>query len=457
MNRKVLEDLLTYAISTGADFAEIYIEKLAQTVYKVFDSKLDTISTSNSKGVGVRISKDDEIYYASTNDINKNKIKELINNIIGNIKGSSNRQVKLSRKKSVYPKIIQQHKEFSIEEKKAKLLEYDGIARKQSELITQVSTSFYEIDKNFTIANSNGKYVSSSEVLTRVIANIYAEKNNEKESQYTYYGAAKGYEILNDIDFTSYIIKAAKTAVEKLDAKDFKGGQLPVVINHGFGAVIFHEACGHGLEATSVATKSSVFSDDFGKKIASEKVTLIDDGTIEGSWGTNIFDDEGEKTKKNILIENGILKSYLVDSLNSNKMNHVSNGCSRRASYQYAPTSRMSNTYLSPGNDSIEDMIKSIKLGVYCEEMSGGVVQPTTGDFNFAVETAWLIENGKISHRIKGITLIGNSKEILKNVEMVSSDLKIESGFCGSKSGIIPVTIGQPTIKISSILVGGKE
>ena len=138
-------------------------------------------------------------------------------------------------------------------------------------------------------------------------------------------------------------------------------------------------------------------------------------------------------------------------------MNHESNGCGRRESYQYAPTSRMSNTYLAPGNDKIEDMIKSIELGVYCEQMSGGTVEDSTGEFNFAVDTAWLIENGKISHRIKGITLIGNSKEILKNVEMVSSDLKLQSGFCGSRSGIIPVTVGEPTIKVSSILVGGKE
>lgn len=457
MNKKTLEELLSYAVSTGADFAEIYIEDSTQTSYKVLDSKLDSILTSNSRGVGVRISKNEEVYYTSTNIINKKRVKELIKNIIVNINGDSNKKIKLLRKKSIYPKISKPHNDFSIDCKKKKLLEYDTIARKQSKLIAQVSVSFVEIDKDYTIANSNGKYISSGEILTRVTAIVYAEKDDKKAQQSVFSGAAKGYEILDDIDFSSEITKAAKTAVEKLDAKDFKGGLLPVVINNGFGAVIFHEACGHGLEATSVATKSSVFSNDLGKKIASEKVTLIDDGTIEGCWGSNIFDDEGEKTKKNILIENGVLKSYLVDLLNSNKMNHESNGCGRRESYQYAPTSRMSNTYLAPGNDKIEDMIKSIELGVYCEQMSGGTVEDSTGEFNFAVDTAWLIENGKISHRIKGITLIGNSKEILKNVEMVSSDLKLQSGFCGSRSGIIPVTVGEPTIKVSSILVGGKE
>ena len=160
---------------------------------------------------------------------------------------------------------------------------------------------------------------------------------------------------------------------------------------------------------------------------------------------------------KNILIENGVLKNFLVDKNNAKKMKLDSNGCGRRQSYLFAPTSRMSNTYLKPGTDTFEDMLKSIKLGVYCEKMSGGTVNPSTGDFNFAVDTARLIENGKLGKRIKGITLIGNSKDILKNVEMIADDLKLSAGYCGSKSGMIYVTIGQPTIKVSKILVGGKE
>ena len=206
-----------------------------------------------------------------------------------------------------------------------------------------------------------------------------------------------------------------------------------------------------------MAPHLSVFSDDLGKKIASPKVTLIDDGTIAGAWGSSIIDDEGNPTQKNVLIDKGILKSYLVDHFNSKQMKQTINGCGRRQDYHYSTTSRMSNTYLAPGTDKVDDMIKSIKLGVYCERMSGGSVNPSTGDFNFAVDTARLIEDGKIKELLKGITLIGNSKEILKNVEMVSDDLKISAGYCGSKSGTIPVTIGQPTIKVSKIIVGGKE
>ena len=232
---------------------------------------------------------------------------------------------------------------------------------------------------------------------------------------------------------------------------------MPVVIAPGFGAVIFHEACGHGLEATSVAPNLSIFSNQLGKKVGSDKVTLIDDGTIVGAWGSNIIDDEGGKTQRNILIENGILKNYLIDKYNSKKMKMSSNGCGRRESYEYSPTSRMSNTYLAPGSDTVENMIKSVDYGIYCKKLSGGQVNTTTGDFNFGVEAGYLIENGKITDRVKGLTLIGNGKDILNNVEMVGSDLEINDGYCGSKSGMVPVTCGQPTIKVSKMLVGGKE
>ena len=250
--------------------------------------------------------------------------------------------------------------------------------------------------------------------------------------------------------------KALQTK-EKLTAKNIKGGEMPVIIGSGFGAVIFHEACGHGLEATSVAPKLSIFTELENKRVGTNKVTLIDDGTLAGEWGSNIIDDEGEITQKNILIENGILTSFLIDKYSNIKMNKTSNGCGRRESYEYAPTSRMSNTYLAPGTDTLEDMIKTIKHGVYCKKLSGGQVNTTTGDFNFGVDAAYVIKDGKIGSRIKGVTLIGNGKDILNQVEMVGNDLSLGDGYCGSKSGMVPVTCGQPTIKVSKILVGGKE
>ena len=456
MNKKDYEELLTLAMSTGADFAEIYVEDGKTLSYRVLDSKLDGIGSSTTRGMGIRLIKDNDYYYTSTNNLSMENIKNIIKNLIKNLSGTSTKKIQLNDLEEVYPKIEIPHDQYPVEKKKKYLLNMDKKVREVSSLITQVSLTFLEDDKEYLIANSEGKYIKSKNCVTRYMCNVYVEDKDKKANEFTDYAQGKGYEILNQ-DLESQSIKTANTAIEKLYAVDFKGGELPVVIAPGFGAVIFHEACGHGLEATRVAPKISVFSNDLGKKIATQKVTLIDDGTIPNAWGSNLIDDEGNPTQKNILIENGILKNFLVDKLHSKDMKLSANGCGRRESYQYAPTSRMSNTYLKPGNDKVEDMIKSIKLGVYCQRMSGGSVNPATGDFNFAVDTARLIEDGKLTKMIKGITLIGNSKDILKNVEMVSSDLLLSGGYCGSKSGTIYVTIGQPTIKVSKILVGGKE
>lgn len=457
LNKKQLEELLGIATSTGAEFAEIYMEATINKIYRVNDSKLDDIYINPEKGVGIRIVHNGNTYYSSTNDFSMKNLREICYEMSKNFNDKINKNIKLQKLIIKKHNIKIEHDDFNVVDKKNLLLNLDKIIREYSDLITQVSLGFVECDKNFVIANTQGKYIESNSCNTRYICKVMTARNEIKENSFADYAAGKGYEFLKEVDLEKISLDCARIAVEKLDAIDFEGGELPVVMCPGFGAVIFHEACGHGLEATSVAPKLSVFSEDLGKKIASEKVTLIDDGTIEGAWGSNLIDDEGEATQKNILIENGILKSYLVDKNNSKKMNTKSNGCGRRQNYLYAPTSRMSNTYLAPGNDKVEEMIKSIDLGVYCERMSGGSVNPATGEFNFAVASAFLIEKGKITHRIKGITLIGTSKEILKNVEMVSDDLKIDGGYCGSKSGTIFVTIGQPTIKVSKILVGGKK
>lgn len=457
MKKEEFEKYLNIALSTGADFAEVYYEKAKYTTYKLNDSKLDAINNDNTLGIGIRIVKNDECYYASTNNLEETNIISHIKKLLCNFEKEEAKTIVLNNLLDKTQEAKIPHSKYSIKSKKDLLFSMDNVARNYSKLVTQVSSGIIECDREFIIANSNSNFIKSNSTITRIIASIYVEKDGHKEHDFTDYAAGKGYEILNEFDIEKMILDATKTAIKKLDAKDFKGGELPVVIAPGFGAVIFHEACGHGLEATSVAPKLSVFSNDLNKKIASDKVTLIDDGTIIGAWGSSIIDDEGNETKKNILIENGILKSYLVDEMHEKRMNQRANGCSRRESYHYAPTSRMSNTYLAPHNDKIEDMIKSIKLGVYCERMSGGSVSPSTGDFNFAVETARLIKDGELKEYLKGITLIGNSKDILKNVEMVSDDLVISAGYCGSKSGLIPVTIGQPTIKVSKILVGGRE
>ena len=457
MEKKQYEELLNILLSTGADFAEIYYEDVKNKIYDFNTSKLDAINTNNRKGIGFRIFDNEDYYYASSNILSFDNLKETAKRLSEKIKRKSNKKVILSDMKDETMKVKIPHNEYSTEKKKEIFKKIDEKIRKKYKEITQVYLGFIENNKTFIIANSDGSFIKSNSIRTRYSCITYAEKGEIKERENFVIGRRKGYEILEDFDIEKESLNTAKSNIEKLSAKEFKGGEMPVVIGPGFGAVIFHEACGHGLEATSVAPKLSIFTNQVGEKVASEKVTLIDDGTIECAWGSSIIDDEGEKTQKNILIENGVLKEYLVDKISSKKMKNKSNGCGRRESYEYAPTSRMHNTYLAPGNDKFEDMISSIKLGVYCKKLSGGQVNTTTGDFNFGVDVAYKIENGKITDRIKGVTLIGNGKTILNDVEMVGNDLELGDGYCGSKSGMVPVTCGQPSIKVSKILVGGKE
>ena len=250
--------------------------------------------------------------------------------------------------------------------------------------------------------------------------------------------------------------EAASDAVTMLHAEEMPGGDIPVVINNGFGGVILHEACVHGLEATAVAKGMSVFCGKLGQKVASDIVNAVDDGTNLNSWGSMNVDDEGTPSRCNVLIENGILKSYLVDKKNAKKMNHPVTGSSRRQSYKFTTTSRMTNTYFLNGTSTFDEIIKSVKYGLFAKKMGGGSVQPATGEFNFAVNVGYLIEDGKITKPVRGATLVGSGPEVLMNIEMIGDNLSCSHGMCGSESGSIPTNVGQPTIKVSHITVGGK-
>ena len=232
---------------------------------------------------------------------------------------------------------------------------------------------------------------------------------------------------------------------------------MTVAIENGFGGVIFHEACGHSLEATSVAIGNSEMAGKLGQQIANPKVTAIDDGTIPGAWGSVNIDDEGTPTQRNVLIENGILKNYMIDRLGSRRMGMPMTGSARRQSYAYEPTSRMTNTFIDNGPDKNEDIIASIEYGLYAKSMGGGSVNPLTGDFNFSVSEGYIVRNGKICEPVRGASLIGKGAQILQDIDMVGQNLATGQGMCGSSSGSVPTDVGQPLIRVSSITVGGRK
>ena len=456
MNKKTLQLLLDNIIESEVDFGEIFYENTLVKTYEVIDSKLDTINSRITHGVGIRLAHNNDIVYGYTNDLKKKSLYELVSRIKNNF--SNNRLIKevnLERLKISRDKSVIKHNDMDDNKKKEYLLNIDKLARSIDSRIVQVDTVFYESDSEVIIANTNNTYVKENRPLTRLNITVIAKDDKRQTKSSKSYGISGGYELLDEIDIKKEVENLATSAIKKLSAKPCPSGEMPVIIGPGFGAVIFHEACGHSMEATTVSYNTSILSGKLNEKIASSKVSIIDDGTLKSKWGTTVYDDEGNKTRKNVLIKNGVLKGYLIDYLNNRKMNMEITGSGRRESYKYAPTSRMNNTYLVKGHDKIEDMIKSVKYGIYAVNMGGGSVDPVTGDFNFAVNEAYLIENGKITDMVLGGSLIGNTLDILNNVSMVSDDLSFDTVFCGSVSGNVPVTIGEPTILVSKILVGG--
>ena len=329
-------------------------------------------------------------------------------------------------------------------------------AKEYDQSITQVTGTLMDADHSILIATSEGLYTQDRQIRTRIAVSAVAEKNGETQTGSASPGRRMGMEMFDIIDTKNVGIQAAKQAVTMAGAGYCPAGVMPVAIENGFGGVIFHEACGHSLEASSVAYGQSQFVGKLGQKIANEKVTAIDDGTIPNAWGSINIDDEGTPAQKNVLIENGVLKSYMIDKFNGRRMGMASTGNARRQSYSYTTTSRMTNTYIAPGDDRNEDIIGSIEYGLYAASMGGGSVNPVTGEFNFAVNEGYMIRNGKICEPVRGASLVGKGSEIIQNIDMVGTELDMAQGMCGSSSGSVPTNVGQPLIRVSSITVGGR-
>lgn len=459
VNDKLLERVIIKALSGGADFAEIFIEDSYNSSIQLLDSQIKRIIEGSDYGAGIRAFYGTKVIYAHTSDLSEKSLLTAAEVISKAATGkNSTTNITLAPRNFESPhKIKIPFDQVSKKDKLGFLREIDSSARNYSDMISQVNISYMEKTQNIQIANSEGIKTQDSRTYTRVGVTSIAQKDNEMQTGTESPGAHKGYEFIEELDPKELGRKTAEQAVKMVLADYAPAGKFPVIIGNGFGGVIFHEACGHALETTSVAKGASVFADKMGKQIANTCVTAIDDGTIPNSWGSTTIDDEGNPTEKTVLIEEGILKSFMIDRIGGLKVGMKSTGSGRRQSYRFAPTSRMRNTYIAAGKDPFESMLASIDFGIYAKKMGGGSVQPGTGDFNFSVAEGYLIEHGKITKPARGATLIGNGAKILFQISMVGSDLKLAEGICGSLSGSVPVCVGQPTIKVDEIVVGGRK
>ena len=458
LDRKMAEEVLGIATSSGADFAEIFFENTRQGNIRSLGGQIDAITDNVLLGVGIRAFLGTRTVYASTSDVGREGLIKCAKSVALAI-GSLNAPEKITLTERVC-KNIHEIKvapfSQSLKIKCDAVREASLAAREYDSRISQVLGSLNTVDRSIIIANTEGLYTSDRSIRTRMNVDVTASEGGENQSGASRHGRSMGLELFELFNPKDCGLEAAAQAITNLSAGYIKAGTMPVAIENGFGGVIFHEACGHSLEATSVGIGMSQMTGKLGEKIANEKLTAIDDGTMDNAWGSVNIDDEGQKTKKNVLIENGVLKSYMIDRLGSRRMGMPMTGNSRRESYLYEPTSRMTNTYIAPGKDKNEDIIASIEYGLYAKSMGGGSVNPLTGAFNFAVNEGYIIRNGKICEPVRGASLVGTGSQILNDIDMVGTDMQTGQGMCGSSSGSVPTDVGQPLIRVKNITVGGR-
>jgi len=458
MNSDLAKKILDFCLNAGADFAEVYEEETRKTGLSLKDNAIEGASAAIIYGVGIRMFFGLEVLYGFTSDSSE----EVLLNIAKTLslaKGKGNAHGTQFGEKLNYTSFCKDNFKdpcvLGQSYKKDFLFAANSAARIDPKIV-QLEVSIADAAQNINIWNSEGLQISDNRARTRFSVNATAAENSEHASAHEAPGALGGFEFLDSLPIRDLAASCAERALRMLSAPYIKGGQMPVIMGNAFGGVIFHEACGHPLETEAVRREASPFCGKLGEQIAQPVLTAIDDGTLSGVWGSLAVDDEGTSTQKTVLIENGILKNFLSDRVGAKELGLPLTGSARRESYKYAPVSRMRNTFIAPGNSDLQQMLTSVDNGLYAAKMAGGSVNPATGEFNFAVEEGYEIKNGRLGGAVRGATLIGLGHEILPKISMVGNDLELAAGMCGASSGHIPVTVGQPTIKVDSILVGGR-
>ena len=453
----VAQDVIADAMSSGADFAEIFVEERPTSRLMFLDGKVEDAVSGQSLGAGIRVIHGQLAVYGYTSDLSRVGLLAVAQSVAAAHKRSGQGDPAALVAAEPAPRLARIYPQDVPSERRIELaLKADRAARRFHEAIAQVEVSITESVQRVLIANSEGLFITDERPYSRFFVQAIARSGSQQQVCARSPGRMAGFEFFDDLDVEELARDAADSAVRMLAADYAPAARMPVVIDKGFGGVIFHEACGHLLETTAVAPKASILADKLGEMIAHEAVTAIDDGTLAGEWGSSAIDDEGMPTQRTVLIDKGRLVGYMVDRLGELKTGYRRTGSGRRESYRFAPASRMRNTFIAPGDASLEELISGVRFGLYARRMGGGSVSPGTGDFNFSVREAFLIRDGKIAEPVRGATLIGNGADILKKISRVGKELELATGMCGSISGTVPVDVGEPPILVDEITVGGR-
>ncbi|MDH4224907.1 MAG: TldD/PmbA family protein [Deltaproteobacteria bacterium] len=456
LSESTVWDILSLATSRGADFAEVYVEESRHRGVELLDSKIDSVSDGVTFGVGIRVVRGEETFYTHSSDDAPEVLLRLTRDLtVQSAGGGASAPLHPMELTDRHPVRVDPSA-VSKQDRVDMLRRLDGFSRREGEGIKQVGAGLTEKKKSLLIANSEGLWVTDTRHYSRLRLGVIAQKDSGPQTAAESPGVLGGYEFFMGLDGQALAEDVSRRAGVMAGAGYIEGGVMPVVLGNGFGGVIFHEACGHPLETEAIRKNSSPFADKMGQMVAGPLLTAVDDGTLANHWGSFNVDDEGMAPQRTVLIENGVLRGFLADRTGASKAGVVRTGSGRRESYKYAPVARMRNTYITAGPHTVEEIIASVDYGLYAKRMGGGSVDPSTGEFNFSVQEGYIIRGGQLAEPVRGATLIGKGAEVLPLISMVGNDLALAAGMCGASSGWVPTTVGQPTLKIDRILVGGR-
>ncbi len=458
IDKETAKEILDIALSRGGDFAEIFIEEKVVTTIRYDNGKVEIASYSKDRGAGIRLIDGELTYYASSTGVDVNKMKELARSLADAL-GKERKVSANSLNQTLTPNHTPYEiafEEVPIERKMEVVKKAAKIAKEYDERIIQVKVYYSDQERDVWIYNSEGKFVTDVRNYPFIYVEVVASDGKEVFMGRDVWGENRGFEFFTEEVIERVAKTAADVAIHQLEAEDAPAGEFTVVISSQAGGTMIHEACGHALEADLVLKGGSVFAGKVGQKVAFEKVTVVDDGTLENYRGSMNFDDEGNPTERTVLIENGVLKGYMHSMLTAKKMGVKPTGNGRRESYEHIPIPRMRNTFIEAGDTDPEEIISSVDKGILVVKMGGGQVDIVSGDFTFGVPKSYLIENGKITKKLRGASLVGNGAEVLLNIDMVGNDLGFAVGTCGKDGQGAPVSDGLPTIRIRKMVVGGR-
>ena len=460
MNHSQYLEILNTALSQGGDYAEIFFEESEANAIMYDNGKIEDSTFNSRKGASIRVTEGEETVFAHTNKPEFESLKTLADNL-------SKSAEKRSFKENIEVKELKENPELNnmavkrdfdevdTEEKIERINFAVDYIKTLDKRVSQITIRYMDSFRKVKIVNSDGEISNDVRRYPVFFVITYiTDENGQIYRGLSGNGANMGYEFFDDCMIKELCDDSVRQAVSQLEGEDAPAGEMTVVLSSEAGGTMIHEACGHGMEADLVLS-GSVYRDKVGKKIASEKVTVRDDGTLKNKRGTLNYDDEGIKTEDTVLIENGILKGYMQSRLTAKKFNTQSTGNGRRQTYMHLPVVRMRNTFIAPGKDKPEEIIKSVEDGIFVKKMGGGQVDVISGDFQFVVTEGYIIKNGEIKNSIKGASLVGNGLEVLETIDMVGDDLGYAVGTCGKDGQGAPVSDAQPTIRIPKIIVGG--